>query len=554
MGRQRHLRLAITCFILGIALAVASSSWYAVGPSSTLTAKAAGSPALIHIPFFTTAVPFNQTAIFWFGDVSPTDNYIDVRIGYNASELYIDLRIVDQYLWYDANAKAPNLAIGDNATVYLNTSPGGSIDQHTYKFQAGATGNVPRNNYQVAFMDNGATWSTANIPFTATFGWRGTGFNGKVDRGWSMTYQLPFSSLGTSGPPPQGAIWNLAVRVHNRDDAANTPIADKWWPAVGSDTDPSSWGDVSFGMPAYQPPTTGNNTSMLIRNGVNNQVVTDGMVGGSLGCGSNVADVWSQLENVSYAGAAHVNIQNESDISDWNCFSKFYITFPLSSLPRGEGIAKATITLYEYGNSGPQGQPNPSYIQVATVGEDWNPATLSWNNAPQVQENITSMLVNTKSQPVVPLPGLAVTWDVSRAVAEAYAAGQPLRLVFYSTDNQYNTGKYFYSSSMASWNANGRPALQVTLGNIIASGTRVPTSTLTAARPGATSTAIALGPAGQSIFPHRPSNDPQALTPPASALLEDRWRWLYIAPLIIVLAALGCLLWRVWRRRIRKKA
>src|SRR5438105_3375150 len=104
MGRQQHLHLAITFFILGMALTVAF--WYDVGRSSTPTAKAAGSTTLIHIPFFTTAVPFNQTAIFWFGDVSPSGNYIDVRTGYNASELYIDLRVVDQYLWYDPNAKA----------------------------------------------------------------------------------------------------------------------------------------------------------------------------------------------------------------------------------------------------------------------------------------------------------------------------------------------------------------------------------------------------------------------------------------------------------------
>ena len=279
-----------------------------------------------------------------------------------------------------------------------------------------------------------------------------------------MTYHIPFSSLGMSTPPPQGTLWKLAVRVHDRDDAANTPIPDKWWPEAGRDTNPSSWGDLAFGLPTYQPPRTSNTASLTIRNKLNNQVITDGMVGGALGCGSSVADVWSQLGNKSYPGAVHVNIQNESDISDWNCFSKFYITFPLSSLPRGKSLVKTTVMLYEYGNSGVQGQPNPSYIQVARVGGDWNPATLSWNSAPAVQENITSLLVNTKSQPVIPWPGLAVTWDVSRAAAEAYATGQPLRLVFYSTDNQYNTGKYFTSSSVGDWDANGRPTLQVTLG------------------------------------------------------------------------------------------
>ncbi|HZU00971.1 MAG TPA: DNRLRE domain-containing protein, partial [Ktedonobacteraceae bacterium] len=206
-------------------------------------------------------------------------------------------------------------------------------------------------------------------------------------------------------------------------------------------------------------------TTYTIRNNLNNQVVTDGMVGGSLSCGNHGLNRWTHWGTQTYPAASQVNIQNEADISDWDCFSKFYITFPLSSLPAGNVVANAQVTLYEYGNAGAQGQPNPSYIQVAVINQNWNPATLSWNTAPLVGENITSMLVPTKSQPTVPPPGLPITWDVSRAVAAAYAADQPLRLVFYSTDNQYNTGKYFWSSTVGDWNATGRPTLQVSLGS-----------------------------------------------------------------------------------------
>jgi hypothetical protein len=280
-----------------------------------------------------------------------------------------------------------------------------------------------------------------------------------------MTYHIPFSSLGLSGSPSQGTYWKLAVQIHNRDDAANTPIPDKWWPASASATSPSSWGTVAFGIPTYQSPQASNTTTYTIRNNLNNQVVTDGMVGGSLSCGNHGLNRWTQWGTQTYPAASQVNIQNEADISDWDCFSKFYITFPLSSLPPGNVVANAQVTLYEYGNAGAQGQPNPSYIQVAVINQNWNPATLSWNTAPLVGENITSILVPTKSQHIVPPPGLPITWDVSRAVAAAYAAGQPLRLVFYSTDNQYNTGKYFWSSTVGDWNATGRPTLQVSLGS-----------------------------------------------------------------------------------------
>ena len=52
---------------------------------------------------------------------------------------------------------------------------------------------------------------------------------------------------------------------------------------------------------------------------------------------------------------------------------------------------------------------------------------------------------------------------VSRAVAEAYAAGTPLRLALYSTDGDYHSGKYFWSSDASE---QGRPTLQVRWGSL----------------------------------------------------------------------------------------
>lgn len=556
-----RLCLVTTLFMAGFMLSVTPLFWNILAPSSIPSAKAApalnSAPSLIHVPFFTTAVPFNQTAIFWFGDITSSDNYTDVRIGYNASELYIDLRIIDRYLWYDPNVQAPNITQGDNATIYLSTTLNSDtlLMQHSYKFQTGVNGNIQRSNYQLAFSGNGTAWMASRAPFTADYWWRGKGFNGSEDKGWSTTYHIPFTSLGLPAAPPQGTLWKLAIRVHNRDDAANTPIPDKWWPQSANETNPSGWGELSFGLPAYQSPRTSNTATYTIRNKLNNQTVTDAMVGGALGCGSNVSDVWTQLGSQAYPGAVDVTIENEADMSDWNCFSKLYVTFPLSALPAGKGVANAKVTLYEYANAGVQGQPNPSYIQVATANADWNPATISWNTAPQMQENITSILVNTKTQPVIPWPGLAITWDISRAAAEAYAAGQPLRLVFYSTDNQYNGGKYFTSSSVGDWDANGRPTLQVSLGNtILTPTTPVPgTGTGVGSGSGATPgsiTVISSGHGGQQTVssPEQPSNTPQVIT-----AAENVWRRYYLAPLVIVPASLLCLFVITWRRKLRRQ-
>ncbi|MFL5698044.1 MAG: DNRLRE domain-containing protein [Ktedonobacteraceae bacterium] len=515
-----------------------------LGHSSKPTAKAASALVRrINIPYFnTSAVPFNQTAIFWFGSVSSSDNYTDVRMGYNNNELYVDLHIVDRYLWYDPNAKAPNLTKGDTATVYLSTNQNGSNapDQSAYKFVAQVDWYQPRTHYQQAYRGNGSTWVASPVAFNAVSGWRGTGFNGKEDSGWTMTYHIPFSSLGRSGHPPQGTAWKLGIKVHNQDNASDTPLSLKWWPETENDMTPSSWGALVFGLSTYQAPHTTNNATFTVRNGLNKQVVTDGMVGGSLGCYNKGLNRWTGFGGQSYPGATRVNIQNEWDTSDWNCFSKFYISFPLNSLSAGKGVVSAKVTLHEYGGSGTKGKPTPSLIQVASVNEGWNPATLAWNNAPLVKENISRTVVNTVSNPTP--SGQPYSWDVSKALADAYAAGQPLRLVFYSSDSPYNTGKYFFSSAIADWNAQSRPTLQATLGNVAASS---PTSVQSSASratlaPAARGQLVALG--GLAL-------DTQQTLPPAK--VDEHL--LYFAPLFLLPAPLFFLLWTLRRRRFLKR-
>src|SRR2546421_1886302 len=512
-----------------------------LGHSSKPTAKAASALVRrINIPYFNnSAVPFNQTAIFWFGSVSSSDNYVDVRMGYNNSELYIDLHIVDRYLWYDPNAKAPNLTKGDTATVYLSTTQNGSNapDQHAYKFVAQVDWFQPRTHYQQAYRGNGSTWIASPVAFTAVSGWRGTGFNGKEDSGWTMTYHIPFSSLGRSGPPSQGTPWKLGVKVHNQNNASGTPLSLKWWPETENDMVPSSWGALVFGLSTYQAPQTTNNASYTVRNGLNNQVVTDGMVGGSLGCFNHGLNRWTGFGGQSYQGATRFNIQNEWDISDFNCFSKFYISFPLTSLPAGKGVVSAKVTLHEYGGSGTKGVYTPSLIQVASVNEGCNPATLSWNNAPLIKENISRTVVNTVSNPTS--FGQPYSWDVSKALADAYATGQPLRLVFYSSDSPHNTGKYFFSSTLGSWGANSRPTLQATLGTMAATSPASVQSSASRAMlaPAARGQQIALG--GLAL-------DTQQTLPPAK--VDEHL--LYFAPLLILPAPLFFLLWTLRRRRL----
>jgi hypothetical protein len=153
-------------------------------------------------------------------------------------------------------------------------------------------------------------------------------------------------------------------------------------------------------------------------------------------------------------------------------FPKYYVTFPLDSLPAGTTIISATLQLHQFGNAGAGWDPGPkpSYIQVLSVAEDWSEATLTWNNAPLAQENVAATRVDPVGDPVPP-EGFDRQWDISGAVAEAYAAHRPLRLVVYSGDYHYHSGRYFRSSSF--WNATDRPTLTVRWGDAVVEACRI---------------------------------------------------------------------------------
>ncbi len=107
------------------------------------------------------------------------------------------------------------------------------------------------------------------------------------------------------------------------------------------------------------------------------------------------------------------------------------------------------------------GEPPNSYIQVFTVGEDWDEATLTWNNAPIAVENIAGTWVYPRDYS---LPDQPYHWNVTGAVDDAYLTGQPLRLALYSADGERHSGKYFWTSDTDDWGGSVRPTLKVVWG------------------------------------------------------------------------------------------
>jgi hypothetical protein len=418
--------------------------------------QASASVKRVNVPNLTNA-PLYSPAIFWLGKVDSTSNYADVRICYYDTAIVIFVHIIDRSLWTDTTQSKPQISQWDSVSIYLNKdgNSGSAPGSHAYHFD------TELSNLQASYQGNGTNWLINNsITITSNGTWRGDfGPNSNSEsEGWVAYFSIPFSKLGETSAPSQGTTWGLGVVVHDRDDAAGSIQQDTAWPESMNTNIPSTWGQLSFGWPAYNPPSIAKANTLLVRQGLNGENVVDGAVGGYTTCGDGENDKWTDWGNRNYAGYTQFNIQNQWDISDWPCFSKYFITFPIGSIPINRSILSANITMSLFGTAGggEWGTPPDSYIEVFVIDRDWNKATLTWNNAPMALENISGTWVP-------PVPG-EYHWDVSKAVAQAYNSGQPLRLAFYSIDGDRHTGKYFYTSDSTDWNGDVRPTLNVTYG------------------------------------------------------------------------------------------
>jgi len=417
---------------------------------------------------------FSQAAIFWFGQISPSTSYTDVRIASTQTELAVYVTVFDRSLWYSSQPAPANLTQWDSTTLFLRLGSDqvATLDAKTYRFDSQFSWFESRAGYQAAYRGNGSIWALAPVSFTTTAAYRGLGGpnSGQAERGWATIYHIPYASLGLSGPPPQASLWQIGMSVHNRNSLAGPQLPDESWPEAMIAYRPASWAQLYFGIPTYTPPAKPVAGTTTIRNKLNGVSVPDGNVGGVVAnqCPGDEAYIWNTWGNANFAGETGLNIQNQSNVDDWPCFSKYYVTFPLASLPANKTILKATLILHQWGGSGDVlggHLPQPSYIQIFSVARDFNPATLSWNNGPQALENVSAAWVNPETNYDIPWPKYERDWDVTRALTAAYVSGQPLRLALYESDSEFNSGKYFTTSESQDWNAEGRPTLMIQWGN-----------------------------------------------------------------------------------------
>jgi hypothetical protein len=421
----------------------------------------------VNAPYFSDGLHFDETAVFWFGRVTPNENYADVRVGYIDRALWVHVNVIDRRLWYDTSPSPGTLTNWDSVTLYLDKrgDTGSAPTTESYRFDAQLNWWEPRDHWQAGYRGDGSGWVSTPITFTTYGTWynpNGAPNTATDAHGWFVAYSIPFQNLGLSGPPAQGSTWGLGIVLHDRDTATGSMEPGKSWPENMLPDQPSSWGRLRFGLPGYilSTPIVAQGTT-IVRQGLNGSVVQDAVVGGNTLCGGPLSDYFVQWGNLNYAHVPVFNVQNVEHVSEWPCFSKVFITFPLTSLPAGKEVISATLTLHHSGNPGPA--PESAYIQVLTVNQDWNENTITWNNTPLVRENLGGVWI-PPLQEAAPYPGIPYNWDVSRVAAEAYKAGEPLRLAMYSASSPFHNGRYFFSSDVEDFNAVGRPTLTVVWG------------------------------------------------------------------------------------------
>ena len=424
----------------------------------------------VNAPFFAGDVAFEQMGIFWFGTLSETSNHADVRVGYNQNGLKVYVASFDRRLWYDTTPTVDTLTDWDALTLLVDTNPGsGGLGATTHRFVAQFSGDASAS-HRAVYRGSAQGWQAASVAFTTTPGWRGAALNNDADddRGWAMTFEIPFTALGLSGAPATGSEWRLGLQLHDRDGASAAPNPIQSWPDALQRDQPATWGMLRFGLPGYQRPTVAAaGEEKIFRPTENDPSVPDADVGSAITnqCPGDDYHIWNEWANRNYGDAGDFNIQNQADVADWPCFARYYVTFPIDAMPAGKVIISATLTLHQFGNAGEAGQAQPSWIQVLTAAEDWREDTITWNNAPRAWENIGGRWVDPVGDNWNGWPGIPWTWDVSYAVANAYATGSPVRLILYEADSAYHSGKFFVSSDTGDWNVQGRPTLTVVWGN-----------------------------------------------------------------------------------------
>jgi len=443
-------------------------------------AQSTDPPRRVNIPYFSGDVTWAETAIFWFGQNKqgvPSQNYVDVRVGYTSAALMVRATIVDYYLWYDQDATATSdLTQYDAVAVYLDTSHNQAATPQAddYWFLISARHWQDMSNYMRQARGTGSDWNTSWTQltgWTAQSGmswWCNPGPNSNecgIDFGWTAIFAIPWETMELSGPPSEGTLWGLGVQLYDQDDEPPAGyVAPEYWPETFDADSPATWGELHFGYANYEPsPAIPEDTTMIRAASPTDNTVEDAWMGGGGTCGGG----HEGGSEVNHGDDTGLFVGTETAPTHFPCFNKSYLRFSLETIPSGKTIISASMTLHLWGHAGETPDlAQPSWVHLFTISNAWEEMAIHWNNAPLAQENVSATWLYPYSRPGdIQRPGDAYTWDTTQAVAEAYAEGHPVSLVIYGSDTAQHSSKYLTSSETGNWNAEGRPTLRVHWGS-----------------------------------------------------------------------------------------
>mgnify|MGYP000909758466 CR=1 FL=1 len=255
-------------------------------------------------------------------------------------------------------------------------------------------------------------------------------------RGWSGDASIPWSYFG--GKPVNGDTWEVSASY------------------LGQNFN----GILRWGLPNYNgviPPAP------LIQN-VN--VTEDATLGGTSDCGyldwPNHFETWGWRNYETYIGfhsryEEFSNVQNQWDVADWPCYSKYIMRVPIPE--NLQNFSGAFLNIYRFGHPGYNpGDTGTSIFQAYEVNDAWEENTVAWNTI-QLGENVSHGPVTECTDTEC---GSWFRLDISELVRRAIARGEKtVDAVFYSANGNYHSGKYFYTSEGAA-----KPFVQFVSGGI----------------------------------------------------------------------------------------
>jgi len=148
----------------------------------------------------------------------------------------------------------------------------------------------------------------------------------------------------------------------------------------------------------------------------------------------SAGDSWVEAEfpNGNHGSETSLRVKSDSRIR------RSYLKFDLNSIPSGKSVTSVKLYLYcTYRNS-----YSSVEIYVHETGDNWDEASITWNNAPTVNSFITSILVNGTGQ--------YYCWDITSYGQTQYSGDKILSIVVKlllddPTENNPNLARCFAS-------------------------------------------------------------------------------------------------------------